>query len=293
MNIVVCVKQVPDPEGKITVEKGTNAIQSSDLRYVINPLDLVAVEEALRIKERDIQSRVTVISLGPRSAKKALRQALSLGCDDAFLLCDPAFDNGDNYATALALAKAVRLVPHDLVLCGERADDTQAGQVGTHVAQMLGIPLVRRAVKVHVDFGSKRIRIHSKLQKGDREQVECTLPVLITVESGLNNLRYPTLRAIVKAKRQTIRGLDARRLELPPRKLGIPGSKTEIIRLAGPMPKMKGLLIPDSSLSPAERLKMIAGGGITQRKSNELEGDPVKVASQLVQLFKRQKIIPG
>lgn len=291
MNIVVCVKQVPDIEGTITVEKGKNFIQEGGLNYVTNPLDLVAVEEAVRIKEGDGQSRVTLISLGTPSSEKALRQGLSLGSDDAFLLSDPAFNNSDSYAIALVLAKAISLIPYDLILCGQRADDSQAGQVGAYIARMLGISLVRGVVKIDINPESKKLLVQRKLEKGDREVVECSPPVLLTVEAGLNKPRYPAVRAIMKAKGQKIEEFDSRYLKLPPERIGMAGSKTKISQLTPPKPKMKGLLVPDSKLSSVEKLRLIMEGGITQKKGDFLEGDPNEVASQLVQFFKQQKII--
>ena len=282
---------MPDIEGTITVEKEANSIREDNLNYVTNPLDLIAIEEAIRIKEIDGQSRVTLISLGAPSAEKTLREGLSLGADDAFLLCEPAFDNGDSYTTALALAKATSLIPYDLVLCGQRSDDSQAGQVGAYIARTLGIPLVRGVVKIDIDSESRKLRVQKKLEKGDREVVECPLPALLTVEAGLNKPRYPMVREIIKAKSQKIENLNTERLGLSPEKIGATASKIKISQLTPPKPKMKGLVIPDSKLSPADRLKMITGGGMAQKKSDFLEGPPKQVASQLVEFFKQLKII--
>jgi electron transfer flavoprotein beta subunit len=233
-----------------------------------------------------------VLGLGTASGANALREGLALGCDEALLLCDPAFDNGDSYTTALALAKAMSFVPYDLILCGERADDTQAGQVGTYMAQILGIPLLRNAVKIDVDIESRTLLVQRKLGKGDRERVECLQPALVTVEADLNRPRYPTAKAFLRSKAQSPQQLDARRLGLSPQELGSLGSKVRLVQLTRPRPRMKGLLIPDSRLSPAERLRLISEGGITAKESHFLEGKPPEVASQLIQFFKRKKIMP-
>lgn len=291
MNIVAFVKQVPDIEGKIVVEKGAISVRGLMPNDVINPLDLLATEEAIRIKERNGQGQVTVVSLGAPSAAEALRQGLAMGADEAILLCDPAFDGGDSYATALALTRALQFTAYDLILCGQRADDTQSGQVGACIARMLNIPLVQGVIKIDTKPGSNMLSVQRKLGRGDREVVECSLPVLLTVETGLNNPRYPTVRGVLKARSREIPQYDSRQLGLSPEESGLTGSKTTITHFSPPKPKMKGLFVPDSKLPVANRLNMIMKGGITEKKSDFLEGDPQDIVRQLVRFLKQQKII--
>lgn len=293
MNIVVCVKQVPDIEGRIMVEKGEISIQDLIPSRVINPLDLLAIEEAIRIREKDGLGQVTLVSLGTQLAEEALRRGLAMGADEAVLLCDPAFNDGDSYSTALVLAKTISTIPYDLVLCGQRADDTQAGQVGTYIAQMLGTPLVSRVVKVDMNSGARKLVVQRKLEKGAREVVECSLPALLTVEAGLNTPRHSTIRGVLKARGTEIAVHDSKHLGLSPGEVGEGGSKVKIIQLTPPKPRMKGLFIPDDKLSSADKMRAIMEGGIVQKKSNLLEGDPKEIAPQLIEFFKQQKIIPG
>ena len=291
MNIVVCVKQVPDIEGRVVVEKGRVSIQALVPSYIISSLDLLAIEEAIRINERSRKGQVTLVSLGDSSAEDALRKGLAMGADDAILLCDPAFDNGDSYTTALALARTIGSMPYDLVLCGERADDTQAGLVGSYIAGVLGIPLVRGVVKVDMDTENTKLLLHRKLEKGDREVVECSLPALLTVEAGLNSPRNPTIKGVLKARSKEITKHDTKQVGLSSEEVGLAGSKITMTGLTPPKPKMKGLFVPDSKLSAVDRLRLIMEGGIIEKKSDFLEGDPREVASQLVQFFKQEKII--
>ncbi len=293
MNIVVCVKQVPDIEGRIIVEKGVVSLQELVPSYVISSLDLLAIEESIRIKEGEGRGQVTLVSLGDSSAEDALRKGLAMGADDAILLCDPIFDDGDSYITARTLAKIIGSISYDLVLCGQRADDTQAGQVGTYVAGMLGVPLVRGVVKVDIGSEGSKLAVQRKLEKGDREVVECSLPALLTMEAGLNSPRNPTIKGIMKARSKEIVKYDAKQLGLSPEEPGVAGSKTTVTGLTPPKPRMKGLFVPDSKLSSVEKLRLIMEGGIIQKKSNLLEGNPKEVAAQLVEFFKQQKIIPG
>ena len=292
MNIVVCVKQVPDIEGRIVVEKGTVSMQGLLISDVINPLDLLAIEEGLRIKDMDGQSQVTLVSLGTSSSEQTLRKGIAMGADEAILLCDPAFEDGDSYATASLLAKTISAIPHDLVLCGQRADDSQAGQVGAYLAVMLGIPLIQGVVTTEVNLQAKNIRVQRKLEKGNREVVECPLPALLTVEAGLNTPRHATIRGVLKARKQEIAQRDTNQLGLSTEEVGLSGSKVRITHISPPKPKMKGLFVPDSKLSSVDKLKAIMGGGLVQKKSDFLEGDPKEIASQLVQVLKQQKFVP-
>lgn len=293
MNVVVCVKQVPDIEGRIVVEKGVISLQDSNPREVINPLDLLAIEEAIRIKETDGQGQVTLVCVGATSSEESLRKGIAMGADEAVLLCDSAFDNGDSYTTALVLAKTISTIPHDLILCGRRADDTQAGLVGAYIAHMLGFPLIQGVINVIVDSEAKKLVVHRKLERGDREVVEGPLPALLTVETGLNTPRHLTVQGIFKTRKKEIAKRDSKQVGFSAEEVGPTGSKAQITHISPPKPKMKGLLIPDSKLSPAERLKLIAGGGIVPRKSGFLEGDPEEVASKLIQHFKQKKILSG
>jgi len=291
MNVVVCVKQVPDVEGRIVVEKGTISMQGLLPSYVINPLDLLAIEEAMRLKELDGQGQVTLVSLGTTSSEEALRKGIAMGADDAILLCDPAFDSSDSYSTALLLARTVSAIPYDLVLCGQKADDSEAGQVGTYLALMLGIPLVQGVANIEAKLESKKLLMQRKLEKGNRQVVECSLPALLTVEAGLNTPRHSTIRGVLKARKQEIEQRGSKQLGLSAEEVGLSGSKVRITHISPPKPKMKGLFVPDSKLSSVDKLKAIMGGGLVQKKSDFLEGDPEEISSQLIQILKQQKFV--
>lgn len=291
MNIIVCVKQVPDIEVPVVVEKGEITFRNSIPGEVMNPLDFLAIEEALRIKEGAENGRVTLISLGTSSSEESLRKGLAMGADEAILLCDAAFDYGDSYSTALALAKKISTIPRDLVLCGRRSDDTQAGLVGAYLAHMLGLSLIQGAVSVVINYEDKKLTVHRKLERGDQEVVTCFIPALLTVEVGLNTPRHLSVQGIFRTRKKEIAKYDSKELGLSSDEVGPNGSKARIIHISPPKPKMKGLIIPDSRLGPAERLRLIASGGLVSRKSNVLEGEHGKVASQLIQFFKQNKIL--
>jgi electron transfer flavoprotein beta subunit len=295
MQVVVCVKQVPDTEGPITVDTAANNIRKGWLPDVLNPYDRLAVEEATLIRERCGGGGVTALCLGLPSATEVLRTCLAMDADRAILLCDPALDGSDSYATGVVLAKAIAALnlPYDLILCGARAVDTNTGLTGPTIAEILRLPLVTEIVKIDVHDHEKAI-VHKKLEAGNRAVMETPLPALLTVESGINTPRYLKLRAILSASRKTIEQYDLKALSLLPGEVGIASSKTKVVSIAPPKPRGKKLFTPDSGLSAAERMRLIMSGGIAQKASNGLlEGDPRTVASRFVQFLKEKKLISG
>jgi len=289
MNIIVCVKQVPDVEGKVVVEKGVISISALVPGDVMNSLDLVALEEALSLRGK-AGGRVTVLSLGKTAAEESLRRSLAMGADEVVLLSDAAFENLDSFGTALVLAKTIASQPHDVILCGQKADDTQSGMTGVCLAQILGLPVVRNVVRVELQ--KDKLRLNRKLEKGNREVVECPLPALLTVEAGETKPRHTTIRGVLRARKEPIRKLSAQELGLAPEDLG-KTVKVRVLNITPPKPKMKGLFVPDSKMSSAAKMTAIMGGGLVQKKSNILEGDPEKIAQQVAQFLKKEKLIQG
>ena len=243
------------------------------------------------IKESLHRGSVTLICLGNSSGEQALREGISLGADRAILINDSSLNNSDSYATAKALSKAIKCFPYDLILCGRKADDTQLGLVGAYIAQMLGVTLIQDVIQVEIGAAPNNIKTQRKLEKGNREIVECYTPALFTIECGPIKPRYPTRKSILEAERQSIEHLTLAQLGLSPDEVGIPGSKIQIKQLGSPKPKMKNLVIPDSKLNPLDRLKLISKGGVEKKQSKVLEGNPEVLASQIVQYLKQRRII--
>lgn len=287
MNIVVCVKQVIDTSIPIDVDSEAKSIINEGLVYVVNPYDKVAVEEAVRIKQELGVGEVSVVCLGSSSAKKALRRCLAMGADRAVLICDPGFDGSNSYAVATVLATAIGQLKYDLILCGVRATDTNAGQVGPVIADMLDIPLVYGVTKIAVSANRKKIVTHRKVEGGKREIVEAPLPALVAVEAGLNEPRYATLPSLIVAQRKQIEECNMNELGLSLNEVGSKGSKITILKLSLPRPRPKKPFSPDGSLSAAERLGQVMSGGITEKHGTILHGD---VASEVV-CFLKQNII--
>ena len=290
MNILVCVKPVPDVN-IIMFDPETGLIDTDDLVYIVNPCDMVAVEEAVQIKEREGTGQVTLISVAPSSTGRLIRRCLAMGADEAMLIWDSDFDNLDSYATGVILAKTIASIPYDLVLCGQKAIDTEAGQVGSVIAESLKIPLASRVVKIDVSPDSKKVNVESKLEKGNRLKMEVTLPALLSVEVDLNEPRYAGLPSLMAGLRKDIREYNLKSLGLSYDE-ACQGIKTRTITHSAPKPRPKKVFTPDSSLSAEERLRLIISGGVEQKHSDVLEGDPENIASTVVQFLKQKNFIP-
>jgi len=246
VRIVVCIKQIPNPDALAAVlrvdEAACAAVLPPGHPLVISPFDEQAIEAALRIRDQlGADVKITAVTLGPESARTALKQALSLGADDAVHLLDAAFGSADSYVTAHALAAAIRkLGDVDLVLAGRQAADWDAGIVGLGVAEILGLPSVSFACGIEVKAGA--IRVERVLQDGF-ETVHAPLPALVTISNELGEVRKPSLRETMRAARKPIgvwggadlaldaRHLTARRTLL---QLYIPQKNTQCEMIAGP-----------------------------------------------------------
>lgn len=289
MNVVVCVKQVPDTHIPIEIDTHTGLVNSDDFVYVINPCDQAAVEEAVQLKEEGIASQVTLLSLGMLSAASGLRNCLALGADRAILVKGSAFTQSDSYATAVALARAIAHMPYDLILCGARAADTNAGLVGAVIAESLDLPLVSEVTRINVSPQGNMV-VHRKLEKGNREVVEVDRPALLTMDIDARKTRYASLTSLIAAQRKEIEEFDLKALGLSPVEVGPSGSKLQIHRFSPPKPRRKKLFTPDAKLSSTQRIDQIMTGGMTEKKAEILEGDPNTVASRLIRLLAQQKL---
>ena len=200
MNIVVLVKQVPDTESLVQIAEDGVSIKKQDIKWIMNPYDELAVEEALRIKEAR-GGTVTILTCGPEKAIEAIRTALAMGADQGVHIKDPAAEGSDSLATAKLLAAALKGIPYDLVIAGHRAVDEDNYQVASAVAEILGIPQVSMVNKAEVSEG--KITCHRTIE-GGTVVVEASLPALFTTQRGLNEPRYASLPGIMKAKKKTV-----------------------------------------------------------------------------------------
>jgi electron transfer flavoprotein beta subunit len=236
MKIGVLVKQVPDTETKIRIGGDGTDIVREGIKYVMNPYDEYAVEQALQVRDRaGGDSTVTVVSLGPARVAETLRTALAMGADRAVHLKDDAFDGQDALATARGLAAALRAEEFALVFTGKMAIDDNASTVPTAVAEMLDIPHVNLIQSFELAADGRSVTVRRRIDGGE-ELVECTLPALLSCEKGLNEPRYASLTGIMKAKKKPIEEKNAAGLGLGPDAAGPRGSGARLVRLL-PLPE--------------------------------------------------------
>ena len=251
MDIIVCIKQVPDTQD-IELDPETNILIREGVASIINPFDTYAIEEGLRIKER-LGGKITVLSMGPLQVKTALREAISLGADETILVSDRAFVGSDTLATSYVLAKAIEKIGRfDLIICGKQAMDGDTGQVGPGISIHLNIPQVTFVKKIE-SIESGEIRLERMTETG-YEVMEVSLPMLITVVKEINEPRLPSLRGKLRAKKAEIEIWDADSLGVDRKRLGLDGSPTQVIKTFTPPPREGGKLLKGEIQEVAEKL---------------------------------------
>jgi electron transfer flavoprotein beta subunit len=229
MNIIVCVKRVPETaDADVVIDKSGKDIERSGLVFDLNEWDNYAIEEAIVLKEK-MGGTVTVISMGGEDSNESLRKCLAMGADDAVRLTDPAFAGSDGFATAKALAEAVRKIPYDVIFAGVQAEDDGFGQVGVSMAEILGIPHVSLVNSLEVD--GKKMKVHRELEGGLEEVLEVDLPAVLTIQTGINQPRYVSIMGIRKVAKKEIKAFGASDLNLKPEEVGVLGSYIQLEKI--------------------------------------------------------------
>jgi electron transfer flavoprotein beta subunit len=202
MNIFVCIKQVPDTETKIKLNADNSGIDWTGVKAIMSPYDEFAVEEALRLREKNPGSLVTVLSAGPTRVVEAIRTAIAMGADNGIHVEIP--DNADNNLAAKALAGALKKEPKvDVVFSGKEAIDDGAAQTSQLIAEYLGLPYI--TVALTAEFTASSVKCKREVEGGAFETVESQLPVLIAAQKGMNEPRYASLPNIMKAKKKEVK----------------------------------------------------------------------------------------
>jgi len=246
--MIVCVKQVIDPEAppasfKIDPSSDT-VVPPSGIPPVISLFDENAVEAALRIKDAQ-GGKITAISLGTNLLRDVVKKPLSMGADELILLEDEAFAEGDSWSTAYALAMAIKKIgEYDLIFCGRQAADWDAGQVGSGIAEILGLPSVTLAKKIDITDGKARVE---RVTADGYEVIEVSLPALITVSNELGEPRYPTIRGIMAAKKKEPVIWKPTDIGGEPSQFGAAGRRTKLLKLFQPVREGKCEMIEEES----------------------------------------------
>lgn len=230
MKILVPLKRVPDPYGKVRLA-ADGTMDTSDVRWVINPFDEIALEEAVRLRERDAHTEIVAVTLGSAVCEEQMRAALAMGADRAILIEDDA--PADPYVISVLLAALFRRETPDLVLMGKQATDDDCNQVGQRLAALLSLPQATFASKIELTHDGRRALVTREVDQG-RETLEVTLPAIVTVDLRLNEPRYVALPAILKARSKPLQRIPSS--DLGPR----PAARILVQALESPPPRRAG-----------------------------------------------------
>jgi electron transfer flavoprotein beta subunit len=248
LKIVVCIKQVPDTT-TVRINPETNTLMREGVDSIINPFDMYALEEGIRLREKH-GGTVVALSMGPPQVESALREAISLGVDEAVLISDRAFAGADTLATAYTLARGIKKIGKvDVILMGRQAIDGDTGQVGPGVAENLGLPHITEIRKIE-EIGEDKSIVVERLLEDGYVRLKTKLPALLTVVKEINEPRLPSLKGKMAAKKAEIPVWSASDLELDGQRIGLTGSPTQVMKIFTP-PRPSGGKIFEGDVATA------------------------------------------
>ncbi len=254
MNIVVCVKQVPDTWAERTLRPDDSTLDRASVDGVINELDEYAIEEGLRLAEAH-GGEVTILTMGPEKASESIRKALSMGADKAIHLIDDGLAGSDGLQTSAALAAVLGRAGFDLVIVGAELTDARMGAMAAMLAERLGVPQVSLASKVEVD--GSQLTIHRQTDYG-YDKVAASLPAVISVVEKINEPRYPSFKGIMAAKKKPVETLSLADAGIDPGQVGLATAATEVISFAKRPPRQAGTIVKDEGDGGAKAAEFLA-----------------------------------
>ena len=251
MNIIVCIKQVPNTT-QVKINPETNTLIREGVESVINPFDMYAIEEGLRLKEK-LGGKVTVISMGPPQAESALREAISMGCDEGILATDRKFAGGDTWATSYVLSQVIKkIADYNIIICGKQASDGDTAQVGPGISTHLGISQVTYVRKVE-EITAEKARVERLTEEGF-EIIEAPIPCLFTVVKEINEPRLPSLKGKMNAKKAVITKWTAEDLDCNLDNIGLDGSPTRVVKIFTPPARKGGEILTGDTKEIVDKL---------------------------------------
>ena len=234
MKTVVCIKQVPSIS-EVSIDPITKRLKREGIESVINPFDLYAVEEALKLREKN-GGEVIILSMGPPQAEKSVRETLSMGADAGILLSDRAFAGSDTWATSYILAKAIQKIGDvDLVICGKQAVDGDTAQVGPGIGAHNDWPHVTYVFEI-IDSNSENLKV-KRMHEDGHSEIELTFPSVITVVKDINHPRVPTLKGCLASRQAAISIWGAADIDAEEDCIGLDGSPTRVVKTQPPPPR--------------------------------------------------------
>ena len=255
MNIVVCVKQVPDTAVERSLRPGVGTLDRESPDGLINELDEYAIEEGLRIAEAQ-GGEVTILSMGPDKASESIRKALSMGADKAVHLVDGALAGSDALATSYAMAQVLKTTGFDLVICGSESTDARTGVLPAMLAERLGVPQLTLASKVDIDGTAITIR---RVSDDGYDTVTASLPAVVSVVEKINEPRYPSFKGIMAAKKKPVQVLSLADAGIDPARVGLGNAATGVADFAARPPRAAGQVVKDDGDGGAKAAAFLAG----------------------------------
>jgi electron transfer flavoprotein beta subunit len=254
MNIVVCVKQVPDTWSERTLQQSDAALDRDAADAVINELDEYAIEEGLRLTEAH-GGEVTILTVGPAKAAESIRKALSMGADKAVHVSDDALHGSDALVTSEVIAKVLNRIGFDLVILGSESTDARMGVMAAMLAERLGVPQMSFASKVETDGTAITI---NRLADYGYDTVEASLPAVVSVVEKINEPRYPSFKGIMAAKKKPVETLTLADLEVDAGRAGLAASATEVASFANRPPRQAGTIVTDEGDGGTQAAEFLA-----------------------------------
>lgn len=289
MEIAVPISYWPHRAGPLAVEGGQLSTKEETV-YDVGSFELFALEEALTWRDR-WGAKVTVVLVGPEAHEEGLRACLSLGADEAVRLWDEGladFFSTPAIVTARILAAWIEKRSFQLVLCGDKSSSGASGLVGSYLGYFLGRPVLSRVVQIET-LVEPKLKVVCRGEKGNRLRYECPLPLVLSMGRG-KELRYPSLPARLAAEQAEIPVFGLAELQLDRLDIQTLASYSQTLRLVDARPKPKKIFTPDSTLSAADRMKMILTGGVKRKKSNVAEGSQGG-AAEVYELLKKEGLV--
>jgi electron transfer flavoprotein beta subunit len=260
MNIVVCLKQVPDTAAERTLRRSDSTLDRSAVDGLINELDEYAIEEGLKIaeaqREAGSEAEVTILTMGPEKATESIRKALSMGADKAVHLLDDGLAGSDALSTSYALSLVLERIGFDLVICGSESTDARMGVMAAMLAERLVVPQASLASKVDIDGSTIRIR---RVSDDGYHEVETSLPAVISVVEKINEPRYPSFKGIMAAKKKPVQTLSLADVGIAAGEVGLAGTGSEVVDFAQRPPRQAGLIVKDEGDGGVKAAEFLAG----------------------------------
>jgi electron transfer flavoprotein beta subunit len=253
MQILVCLKQVPDKDSRYKIDASGRGVHEEDLVFETNESDHYALEEALRLKEK-FGGEVVLLSLGDDRVLKAIKNGLAMGADRALHITGTDFHGSDAHVVATAIQRAIEGQVFDVVLTGVQSDDLAFGQTGTILAALLGWSHATIVMEIALNPEAKTVQVKRELESNLFEKVEIPLPAVLAIQSGINQPRYATLKGIMQAKKKDIKTLSSQDLRMKSDDVGPAGSRVDHQKLSFPEKKKKTVLIEGEPEEAAKQL---------------------------------------